>query len=81
MIITIQLQSPEEMAWLQPLLQQLQEKQVPVSIQMEPLPAPPPRNYNPEALRLAIQQAEATRVFRWIDDPVAWQKSVRDEWE
>ena len=33
MIITIQLQSPEEMAWLQPLLQQLQAVQVEVKVE------------------------------------------------
>ena len=81
MIITIQLQSAEELAWLQPLLQQLQEKQIQVNVQPEPAPVPPPGNYDPQALTLAIEKAQAHKPFRHIDDPVAWQKKLRDEWE
>jgi hypothetical protein len=36
MIITIQLQSPEELAWLQPLLQQLQEAKAEVKVEPPP---------------------------------------------
>ena len=78
MIITIELQSPEEMAWLQPLLVELQHRSVQVKIQQPPLQA---GSFDLEALLNAVQEAGKLGVFAEIQDPVTWQKQIRDEWE
>ena len=52
-----------------------------MTIQTEPAALSGERNYDPLALRAAVQQAQAKRPFRRIADPVTWQKRLRDEWE
>ena len=38
-------------------------------------------NYNKEALLHSLNKAKQKGVFRTIDNPVEWQKKIRDEWE
>lgn len=34
-----------------------------------------------EKIRLALQKMATTTMFSKIDNPVLWQKKLRDEWE
>ena len=34
-----------------------------------------------ERLRLALQKMESIKMFSKIEDPVIWQKGLRNEWE
>jgi len=34
-----------------------------------------------EKIRLALQKMATTTMFSKIDNPVFWQKKLRDEWE
>lgn len=78
MIITIELQSSEEMAWLQPFLLELQRREIRVKIQQAVLPQ---SSYDKEALLKAVRAAGELGAFAEIQDPIAWQKNLRDEWD
>lgn len=41
----------------------------------------PKRNYDLEKLERLFKEAHALNAFAAIDDPVAWQKQLRDEWD
>ncbi len=41
----------------------------------------PKRNYDPEKLKASFKKVAELGVFDAIEDPVAWQRQQRDEWE
>jgi hypothetical protein len=38
-------------------------------------------NYDKDKLLSAFEKARNPKIFKQIDDSVAWQKEIRDEWE
>jgi hypothetical protein len=38
-------------------------------------------NYNKQELLSAFEEAHSLNIFAEIDNPVEWQKHIRDEWE
>ena len=38
-------------------------------------------NYDKQKLLSAFQEAQNLNIFSDIDNPVEWQKQIRDEWE
>ena len=38
-------------------------------------------NYNIEEIEKLLKKIHAKNVFNSIEDPVNWQKKIRDEWE
>jgi hypothetical protein len=44
-------------------------------------PSVPRRNYDLEKMEAAFQKISEKDIFKTIQDPVAWQRQQRDEWE
>lgn len=42
---------------------------------------PPKKNYDIDEIEALIKKAHEKNIFASIDDPLAWQKQIRDEWE
>ena len=62
-----------------PEYQDVQKKKVKVTLEWEE--PQNERNYDPERIKMLLAEIQGMGVFDSIDDPVEWQKELRDEWE
>lgn len=73
MKLTLEITHPDKAESVLQFLQQLDFVRV--------TPSPETPTFSHERLYLACKRMAETNPFRNIQDPVAWQKAQRDEWE
>lgn len=74
-MFVIELHDPAMRGFLRKLLEQLH------FISFREVQEAEAGNYNREALLARFRDLQQKRPFKGIEDPVEWQKNLRDEWE